>query len=105
MLTKEGYPVGVACQAVGLSRSSFYYRPRPKGNGRLKAAIEGLAAVYLTYGNRRINAMLRRSPCSFCVNWKRVRRLSGIGASAGTEEKGDPNHGFPPPSPGDFLTW
>ncbi len=75
MLTEEGCPVGVACRAVGLSRSNFYYRSKPKGEQRLKGTIEELVAVYPTCGSRRITAMLRRLPCSFCVNRKRVRRL------------------------------
>ena len=75
MLREEGYPVSVTCRAVGLSRSSFYYRPRPKADGRLKAAIEELATKYPTYGSRRITAMLRRPPYRFCVNRKRVQRL------------------------------
>lgn len=75
MLTKEGYPVGVACRAVGLSRSSFYYHPTSKDEGELKVAIQEIAARYPTYGSRRVTAMLRRPPYCFRVNRKRVRRL------------------------------
>ena len=74
-MTKEGYPVGVACRAVGLSRSSFYYHPTSKDEGELKVAIQEIAAAYPTYGTRRVTAMLRRPPYCFRVNRKRVRRL------------------------------
>ncbi|MGY4707884.1 hypothetical protein ACVNPS_09090 [Candidatus Bipolaricaulota sp. J31] len=45
MLTKEGYPVGVACRAVGLTRSSFYYRPKPKDDLGLKPIFYSRARV------------------------------------------------------------
>jgi len=75
MLTEGGYPVSVACRAVGLSRSSFYYRPQAKDETGLKEAIQEIAAKYPTYGSRRIAAQLRRGPYQFRVNRKRVRRL------------------------------
>ena len=103
MLREEGYPVGVTCRAVGLSRSGFYYRPRPKADGRLKAAIEELATKYPTYGSRRITAMLRRPPYRFCVNRKRIRRLmreSGLlrepkGKGIQTTDSRHPHRRFP----------
>jgi len=75
MLTDQGYPVNVACRAVGLPRSSFYYRPQAKDDNGLKGAIQGIAAKYPTYGSRRIAAQLRREPYWLQVNRKRVRRL------------------------------
>jgi transposase InsO family protein len=75
MLRKEGFPVGVACAAVGLPRSSFYYRPREREELGLKEAIQEIAAQYPTYGSRRITAQLRREPYRFQVNRKRVQRL------------------------------
>ena len=75
MLTENGVAVSVACQAVGPSRSSFYYRPQAKDDNGLKGAIQEIAVTYLTYGSRRIIAQLRRGPYWLHVNRKRVRRL------------------------------
>ncbi len=75
MLTENGVAVSVACQAVELPRSSFYYRPQAKDDKELKGAIQEIAAKYPTYGSRRIAAQLRREPYWLQVNRKRVRRL------------------------------
>ena len=77
ILTDQGYPVNVACRAVGLSRSSFYYRPQAEDEDGLKEAIQAIAAKYPTYGSRRIAAQLRREPYGLQVSRKRVRRLMG----------------------------
>jgi len=74
MLTESGFPVSVACRAVGLPRSSFYYRSRAE-EGPVKDATQEIAAEYPTYGSRRIAAQLRREHCCFQVNRKRVQRL------------------------------
>jgi len=75
MLTENGFPVSVACRAVGLPRSSFYYRPVAEEEGALKDAIQEIAAKYPAYGSRRIAAQLRREPYCLQVNRKRVQRL------------------------------
>jgi len=75
MLIADGYPVSVACRAVNLPRSSFYYQPTDKDEAKIRAAIQEIAARYPTYGSRRIAAQLRRGPYHFQINRKRVRRL------------------------------
>ncbi len=75
MLTDQGYPVNVACRAVGLPRSSFYYRSQAKDDKELKGMIQEIAAKHPTYGSRRIAAQLCREPYCLPVNRKRVRRL------------------------------
>ena len=75
MLTESGYPVSVACQAAGIPRSSYYYKPQAKEEDALREAIEEVAAKYPTYGSRRIAAQLGREPYNLQVNRKRVVRL------------------------------
>jgi len=67
--------VAVGCRAVGLSRSSYYYRPVQKDESQLKEMIQEIAAKYPTYGSRRIAMQLRRQPYGVRVNRKRVSRL------------------------------
>lgn len=103
MLTESGYSVSVACRAVGLSRSSFYYLPKGKDEQGLKEAIEEIAAKYPTYGSRRITVQLCREPCCFRVNRKRVRRLMrelGLvrrtkGKKVSTTDSGHPHRRYP----------
>ena len=53
---------------LGVSRSSLYYRPRPRADGALKAEIEAVMAGNPAYGHRRIAVALGR-------NRKAVRRV------------------------------
>jgi len=68
------YPVTVVCQALGLSRSSYYYRPKERDDAECKSAILEAAGTWPTYGYRRITAQIRRDR-QLVVNSKRVRRL------------------------------
>ena len=73
MLARE-YPVTLACETLGVARSSYYYQPAEiSGEGKLKGAIKETAAQWPTYGYRRITEQLRRG--EWVVNRKRVRRL------------------------------
>lgn len=62
-LVERGVSERMACQAVGLSRSSYHYRPG-RGNeeesARIRRAIVALAHEHRRYGYRRITALLRR---------------------------------------------
>jgi len=64
---------------MGLSRSSYYYRPRGalpekrKADADLRDRIEQIALRFPRYGYRRMTAQLRRE--SFLVNHKRVLPL------------------------------
>jgi len=76
MLTQEGgYPVGAACDLLGLSRSTYYYQPVMADESELEAAIDEIAGQYPTYGTRRVSHQLRRAPYHMQVNRKRVRRI------------------------------
>ena len=71
----EGYPLGSVCELLGLSHSTFYYRPVPAGEEELKKAIDEIAGQYPTYGTRRVTHQLRRVPYKMQVNRKHVRRI------------------------------
>ncbi|MGH9953745.1 MAG: IS3 family transposase, partial [Nitrososphaeraceae archaeon] len=87
LLMKKENNVLKASVLSGYSRSSFYYRPRPKlpaavisRNRRSDSteaaaleAIEKVALEYPSYGVRRITAMLHRS--GITANRKKVYRL------------------------------
>jgi transposase InsO family protein len=62
-----------SCRAVGISRTSFHYRPKPKlDEKRLREEIIRLAAENRRYGCRRITALVRQK---WRVNQKRVHRI------------------------------
>ena len=69
----QDYPVTLVCDVLGCARSSYYYRAVQPDEAELRAAIEGVAAEWPTYGYRRVTAQLRRE--GWVVNHKRVRRL------------------------------
>ena len=76
MLAEE-HPVSVACEVLGVDRSSYYYQPiEPTDEASLKEAIKETAAEWPTYGYRRITEQLRRE--GWVVNRKRVQRLMGL---------------------------
>jgi len=74
-MRRQGYPLNACCAAVGLARSSYYHKPKPKDEGEVKAAIERIALKYPTYGSRRIKAQLARPPYGLQVSRERVQRL------------------------------
>jgi putative transposase len=69
VLVKE-YPVAAVCRVLGWARSSYYYRPGEPDDEALRAAIQGVAGEWPTYGSRRVTAQLRR--LGWTVNRKRV---------------------------------
>jgi len=94
----ETYPVTLACDLLGVSRSSYYYRPveSPGGDG-LRAALKQVAAEWPTYGYRRLTQQLRRQ--GWQVNAKRVQRLMrSMGLLAQTKRRKqhttNSRHGF-----------
>jgi putative transposase len=72
-LREAAYPVAEICAVVGLARSSFYHRQGEQSDAALREALSSLAAMYPTYGYRRLTALLRRQ--AWAVNHKRVQRL------------------------------
>ena len=73
LLFHQHYPIQTLCAALGVPRSSFYYRPEPAEDRPLRDALIELAGRWPTYGYRRLTALLRRA--GHTVNGKRVRRL------------------------------
>jgi putative transposase len=98
MLVEE-YPVKMACEVLGVSRSSYYYQPvELSDEAKLKRAIKKEAAEWPTYGYRRITEQLRRG--EWLVNHKRVQRLMrlmGIQARIKRKKRRTTNsdHDFP----------
>jgi len=72
---EESYPLGAACELVGLPRSTFYYRSGLADESDLETAIDEIASQYPTYGTRRVTHQLRRAPYKMLVNRKHVRRI------------------------------
>jgi putative transposase len=73
LLLHEQFPIKIRCAALGLPRSTAYYRARPDEDRRLRAALIELAGQWPTYGYRRLTKQLRRQ--GHAANAKRVRRL------------------------------
>ena len=63
------------CAVLGLARSSYYDRAKPRDERRLRWSIEEIAAKYPTYGSRRIKAQLKRKPYRVVVGRHLVRQL------------------------------
>jgi putative transposase len=74
-MSQENYPITTACDIVGLSKSSYYYKAVDVDETKLEAAIEEIAGQLPTYGTRRIAQQLRRPPHKMIVNRKRARRI------------------------------
>jgi len=72
---EESYPIGAACDLIGLSRSTYYYQPVPSDESELEEAIDKVAGQYPTYGTRRVTHQLRRAPYKMQVNRKHVHRI------------------------------
>ena len=62
-----------ACFLVGLPKSSWHYRPKPRPDSELRQNIHDLARQYPRRGDRFIHALLVRAGVK--INKKKVRRL------------------------------
>jgi transposase InsO family protein len=69
------YPIGLACELVGLPRSTYHYRSHKADERQLVSDLKEVAGQYVTYGTRRMRSQLRRPPYSYRVNRKRVQRI------------------------------
>ena len=69
----EEYPVSVVCETLGVARSSYYHRAKPREDSDLRQAVRELAGQWPTYGYRRMTAELRRA--GWMVNHKRVVQI------------------------------
>lgn len=65
----------MACEAVGLPRSSYYYGSQRRDESQFDGDLETLAGQYPKYGTRRITHQLRRAPYHYRINRKRVQRI------------------------------
>ena len=65
------------CAVMGLARSSYYDRVKPRDEQGLRRAIEEIAGKFPTYGSRRVKAQLEREPYCVVVGRHLVRRLMG----------------------------
>lgn len=72
---EQEVPVSVACEVLGLARSTYYRRPQRRDESKLRTAVTTVAGQWPTYGSRRIAHQLRRAPHQLTVNRKRVQRL------------------------------
>jgi putative transposase len=76
LVQKYSYSVRQACDLLGLSPSSYYYRSEAVEDPRLEADMKLVAGQYPTYGTRRLMHQLRRKPYGYRVNRKRIQRLA-----------------------------
>jgi transposase InsO family protein len=65
--------VQVLCEVLGLARSSYYYRARPRDETAFRERLRELQGQWPTYGHRRITVEASREGPA--VNHKRVERL------------------------------
>lgn len=70
---EHGLSVRRACQAFGLCRSVYGYRPRPSDDGEVIEALVCLAQQYPRYGFGKLFALVRRRQPAW--NHKRVYRV------------------------------
>lgn len=72
---QHAYPVAALCRLLDVPRSRYYYVPTSSSDETVRQAVEAVAAIYPTYGSRRIAAQLRRAPYNRTVNRKQVQRI------------------------------
>lgn len=98
MKLQQEYGTRLACEAVELAPSSYYYQGIESDDRRLKEAIREIAGAWPTYGYRRVTAQLKRE--GLVANSKRVRRLMGeLGIKGKAPQRKrrttDSRHAFP----------
>ena len=69
----KDHPLKPVCEALGASRSTFYYKPKPRDDRELRAAIRRVLKTYPKYRHRRVAAELQRRGWS--VGRKRILRV------------------------------
>jgi transposase InsO family protein len=95
----QEYPVTMACDILGMARSSYYYQAaETPQEAKLKDAIKETAAEWPTYGYRRLTEQLKRN--GWAVNHKRVQRLMRLMDIQSKNKRKkkrttDSRHGFP----------
>jgi transposase InsO family protein len=69
------YPIELACELVGLPRSTYYYPSRKATDPQFEAHVEEVVGQYPKYGTRRVTHQLRRRPYGYQVNRKRIQGI------------------------------
>ncbi len=69
------YPIGQACELVGVPRSTYHYCSHKADESQLVSDLKEVAGQHVTYGTRRVRSQLRRSPYGYRLNRKRVQRI------------------------------
>ena len=67
--------VELACELLGLARSSYYYCGQLGVDPQIETAVECVVGQHPTYGTRRVTHQLRRSPYGYQFNRKRIQRI------------------------------
>ncbi len=75
VLADQKCSVKMACDSVGLARSTYYYRSHRHDDSQLGADAETVARQFPQYGTRRVMWQLRRAPYHYRINRKRVQRI------------------------------
>lgn len=65
----------MACDLVGLARSTYYYRAHRADDNQLGKDVEAVAQQFPKYGTRRVTHQLRRPPYFYSINRKRIQRI------------------------------
>jgi len=75
LVVAESCSTKAACDAVGMARSTYYYRSRARDESQIGIDLEQVAGQYPKYGTRRMTHQLRRAPYGYQINRKRIQRL------------------------------
>jgi putative transposase len=67
--------IELACELLGLARSSYYYQGHQRAEEPVEAAVEVVVGQYPTYGTRRVTHQLRRSPYEYRLNRKHIQGI------------------------------
>ncbi len=70
-----GCALTLACELVGIARSSYYYTSCKADESQLVADVKTVAGEHVVYGSRRIRSQLRRAPYHYTINRKRIQRI------------------------------
>ena len=70
-----GVSIELACELIGLARSSYYYQCHQAVDKQVEGDIETVVGQHPTYGTRRVTHQLRRSPYGHQLNRKRIQGI------------------------------
>jgi putative transposase len=73
IIQRFGLSIRRACHLIGLSRTSFQYRPAPRNDEPIRTRLKELAQTRRRFGCPRLHVLLRRE--GFRINHKRTERI------------------------------